>query len=73
MKMVLAITNETSHCAWHRVTPKSAILQTLYTKIMRLCKYSSKHLHSSKIILTFAPNKRNIATCPLDRCPVSAD
>ena len=22
MKMVLAITNETSHCAWHRVTPK---------------------------------------------------
>ncbi len=33
---------------------KTAILQTIYAQIMCPCKYSSKNLHSSKIILTFA-------------------
>ena len=33
---------------------KKAILQTIYTKIMHPCKYSSKNLHSSKINSIFA-------------------
>ena len=36
---------------------KTAILQTIYAKIMCPCKYSSKNLHSSEIIFTFAPNR----------------